>query len=74
MLCRRRIFWDVRLGSIDPEAHAAWVIVRVLTEGDWDDAKALFRLYGHKRIRDVVRATRDVPRERLALWSRYFGE
>lgn len=72
-LCKKRLFWDTDPERVDPEREASWVIPRVLTEGDLEDAKTLFRLYGPARIREVVRTTRSVPRARLALWDFYFA-
>lgn len=45
------LFHDVRLEDIDPEAHAAFVIARVLDGGTLRSVRALLRFYGRERLR-----------------------
>jgi len=45
------LFWDARPGSIDAEAHAPYVIARVLSLGRLPQVRALEKFYGADRLR-----------------------
>lgn len=49
------LFHDVRPEDIDAEAHAAFVIARVLDHGTLRSVRALLRYYGRDRIRRFFR-------------------
>jgi hypothetical protein len=67
------LFEDVRVGEIEPERHAAFVIGRVLERGTMRSVAALMRYYGRGRIvaffREEGRASVS-PRTR-SLWARH---
>jgi hypothetical protein len=68
------LFHDVRLEDIDPDAHAAFVMARVLDHGTLRSVRALLRFYGRDRIRDFFReggAARVSPRT-VPLWTAFF--
>jgi hypothetical protein len=48
------LFHDARTEDVDPEAHAAFVIERVLDRGTLRSVGALLRYYGRDRIRRVL--------------------
>jgi len=67
------LFHDTRAQDIDPEAHAAFVIERVLDRGTLRSVGALLRYYGRDRIRAFLReggiervSVRTVP-----LWTAF---
>jgi hypothetical protein len=67
------LFHDTRLADIDPEAHAAFVIERVLERGTMRSVRALVHSYGQDRLRQFLRdggASRISPRT-LRLWQLY---
>ena len=72
---RERLFHDVAPESIDPEAHASFVIERTLDLGTMRSVAALVRYYGRDGIRDflVAGGCRRVSRRTWALWSTYLG-
>jgi hypothetical protein len=60
----RTLFWDADPAGIEEEAHASWVIARVLSHGTWRTVRALLRHYGRERIRRffVVAPGRSIRR------------
>ena len=49
-----QLFWDVDPDSIDPEAHADFLIVRVMERGTLDDVRATWYYYGADRIKAAL--------------------
>jgi hypothetical protein len=49
------LFHDVRVEDINPDAHAAFVIARVLDHGTARSVRALLRHYGRDRVRAFFR-------------------
>jgi hypothetical protein len=69
------IFHDTRIDSIDPDAHAAFVIARVLDRGTMRSVAALVRTYGEDRLRTFFLdggVGRVSPRT-ARLWQAYLG-
>lgn len=69
------LFHDVRASDVDGDAHADFVIARVLERGTMRSVRALYRYYGAPRIREFFArggADRVSPRTR-ALWLDHFG-
>lgn len=46
------LFWDADVSKIDWEAHASYVIERVLTRGSISDWSEIKRFYGMERIKN----------------------
>lgn len=67
------LFHDVRPEDVDPEAHAAFVIARVLDRGTLRSVGALLRYYGRERIRDFFRqgGVARVSRRTVPLWAAF---
>jgi len=67
------LFHDVRAEQIDPEAHAPFVIARVLDRGTLRSVRALLRFYGEDRIRSFFRqgGTDRVSRRTVPLWAAF---
>ena len=65
------LFHDTRAGDIDPVAHSAFVIARVLDRGSLRSVAALRRLYGLEGIRSFLLdgGAFQVSRRTLALWT-----
>ncbi len=78
MLPRRvaRLFHNYRAENMDLERHAELVILTVLRDGDWDDHRWLFGVYGRERVAKVVREDLDGLRTLSPsvanFWSIYF--
>lgn len=67
------LFDDVPAGAIDPRAHSAFVIARVLDRGTFRSVGALVRTYGLERIRAFLRegGAFQVSRRTAALWASF---
>lgn len=67
------LFDDVPTGEIDPRAHSAFVIARVLDRGTLCSVAALVRTYGLERIRAFFRDGRafQVSPRTTALWASF---
>lgn len=68
------VFHDTRVDDIDPEAHAPFVIERVLDHGTISSVRALLHFYGRDRIRSFFLEggiDRVAPRTR-PLWTAFF--
>jgi hypothetical protein len=67
------LFHDTRAQDIDPEAHAAFVIERVLDRGTLRSVGALLRYYGRDRIRSFLRegGTERVSKRTVPLWAAF---
>ncbi|MBX5464887.1 MAG: nucleotidyl transferase AbiEii/AbiGii toxin family protein [Clostridia bacterium] len=66
-----RLFWDVPEEAIDWEAHAEWVIARVLERGTPEELEACIRQYGWARVERVALHQRGLPDHIRAFWSWY---
>ena len=66
-----RLFDDVNIADIDPEAHADFIIARVLDRGTMPSVSALLAAYGRQRIRSFFceGGARQVSRRTQALWK-----
>ena len=69
------LFEDVRPGDVDPEAHAEFVIARVLDRGTMRSVAALVRYYGKERVADFFRGegARQVSPRTVPLWRAYLN-
>ena len=67
---RQSLFWDVDPSTIDPEKNAKYVIERILEFGTNDEVRWMWSYYPHDSIKDRVKNSRGVLREKTkALWS-----
>jgi hypothetical protein len=64
------LFEDVRREDVDPNAHADFVIARVLDRGTMRSVAALVRYYGKERIAEFFRegGARQVSPRTVPLW------
>ena len=69
------LFRDVRPEDVDPEAHASFVIARVLDDGTVRSVGALLRYYGADRLRTFFRegGARRVSRRTVPLWAAFLA-
>ena len=66
------LFWDVRVGEVDPEKHAPWLVRRVLEYGDWPDWQMLVQHYGRDRLSCIVTSLRTLDPKALAFCEVWF--
>jgi hypothetical protein len=69
------LFWDHPLGSIDTEAHAFFVLERVLEYGSLEAARWALATYGSRRLEEFLRrrGVRVLSRKTLSLWTVLLG-
>lgn len=53
---RKWLFWDADLARLDVEAHAEYVLGRVLERGRLEDVRWVVSIYGFDRIHDFFRS------------------
>jgi hypothetical protein len=49
-----RLFWDVDVKALDPEQHEAFILARVLCEGDWQTVRAVRAEVGDGALRALL--------------------
>lgn len=53
----KRLFWDIDISKFDNIKNQRLIIERVISMGDLQDIKTLFRFYGAETIRqEIIRA------------------
>jgi hypothetical protein len=69
------LFWDCRPETIDPDAHAPFVLERVLEYGSLAAVRWAVGQYGPQRIRAFLRnrGRRTLTRKTLAFWTMILG-
>ena len=68
----KALFWDVQIDSLDIEAHARFIIERVVSRGNLADWNLLKRIYGKKRIKQEALAIRSLDKKSVSFLSVYF--
>jgi hypothetical protein len=69
------LFWDCRPEAVDPQAHAPFVLERVLEYGSLAGARWALRTYGIERITSFLRTrgVRTLSRKTLSFWTVLLG-
>ncbi|NBV76858.1 hypothetical protein EBR66_01700 [bacterium] len=67
------LFWDVDRATLGTEAHADFIIRRVLMFGDLEDVKWVVGQYGVEKVRDVAQTARDLDSRSRAFWTAHFA-
>ena len=70
------LFWDVELAQLDVNAHADYILGRVLERGRIDDVSWALRFYGERRIHSFLRERprAELSARTLAFWRAFFRE
>ncbi len=68
----KELFWDVDFENINWEQNAPFVIERVLSEGKWENFKAILKYYGASRIKGIIVKLRYIENRTLHFCSVYF--
>lgn len=72
----RPLFHNYRADCIDTVRDTRWIILTILSRGDWDQLRWLFSTYGWQRVEVVVRddmaGLQTLPRSVANLWSVVF--
>jgi len=69
------LFWDCRPDRLDPEAHASFILERILEYGSLASVRWALEVYGAARIKEFLigRGLRTLSRKTLAFWTLILG-
>lgn len=67
-----RLLWDVDPNTIDLDAHAPFIVERVLNLGDHIALKWVWQKYGRNAIYDTVINSRKLSLKTARCWQNYF--
>ena len=67
------LFWDVDPAQVDPEAHAGFLIPRIMDRGTMADVEAAWGAYGPDRVREVLLRARSLNKKTIAFFAAQFG-
>lgn len=62
----QNLFWDADISAIDVQAHAGYIVARVLEYGRFEDWRRLVSFYGMKRIVAEAKDVRSLNPKSLA--------
>lgn len=68
----KNLFWDTDLKDIDEEAHAHFIIKRIVHRGTFEDWKIIRKHYGMNRLKNEIINIRDMDKKSLSLFSLIF--
>ena len=69
----KHLFWDVDPARLDPEAHARFLIVRVVERGRRQDVRYIWEYYGDTRIREALLSAPSLGRHTIAFFANQFN-
>ncbi|HAS00107.1 MAG: hypothetical protein US57_C0011G0045 [Candidatus Moranbacteria bacterium GW2011_GWC2_37_73] len=71
---KQSLFWDVDLGTIDPQTHKTFIVKRILSMGDIDDLNWAFQLYGAEILREIfLKSIDQFDAKSRNFWKVYFN-
>jgi hypothetical protein len=65
----RPFFWDIDIGSFDPQAHPEYTIERVLEWGDSGAVAWLEEQFSEEQIKDVIRTNKRLSPKSANFWA-----
>lgn len=68
-----QLFWDVDPDAVDPEAHADFLIVRVMERGTHENVRAAWSYYGASKIQAALLAAPALSPKTIAFFANQFG-
>ena len=69
---RPDLFWDVDVGTIDPQKNAQYIIERILDFGNDRDVRWMAYYYPRATIKRIVQKSRVIHGKSKNLWSLVF--
>jgi len=70
----KELFWDTKASTVDFDAHALYVVERVVTRGRLDDWKQIVEFYGQDRLKEIALRIKQADSKTLNFLSIYFDE
>lgn len=69
----RTLFWDTDINRVDPDAHASFIVERVLSRGKLEDFKNILAFYGKEKVGQLATKLRYLDKITLAFCISYFN-
>ena len=66
------LFWDVDHKSVDPEANASFLIIRVMERGTSQEVRSTWAYYGAARIKETLLAAPSLSEKTIAFFANQF--
>jgi len=66
------LFWDVSRSSVDPEAHAVFLICRVMERGTSGDVRLVWKHYGETKVKDALVKAPALSRKTIHFFANQF--
>lgn len=66
---RPELFWDVDFSNLDLDAHAAFVITRVMERGTRQEARAVWNYFGEETIKNHLTAARYLSPKTISYFA-----
>jgi hypothetical protein len=70
----RSLFWDVDYDTVDLDAHAPFIVERVLNRGHMEDFRAILKHYGNEKLKEIALRIRYLDKKALSFCVAFFGE
>lgn len=67
------LFWDVDCDRIDPEAHARFLICRIMDRGTREDVRVAWFYYGGERIREALLVAPSLGSKTISFFANQFA-
>jgi len=69
------LFWDCRPETVDTEAHAAFIMERILDYGTLAGVRWVLETYGDGRVKAFLRSrgARTLSRKTVSFWTMLLG-
>jgi hypothetical protein len=63
------LFWDVNRDQLDVSLHADFIIKRILSQGDIEDAHFMFENYSNEKVTEVLSSMRGLDQKSYNFWT-----
>ncbi|HKK18112.1 MAG TPA: hypothetical protein VJ952_05465 [Opitutales bacterium] len=67
------LFWDVDRDSVDVEAHARFLITRIMERGTREDVRAAWSFYGPDRVREELTQAPSLSKKTISFFANQFS-
>lgn len=67
------LFWDVNRDSVDAEAHADYLIWRIMERGTQADVRSAWVYYGEGRIRQALMEAPSLTAKTMSFFANQFA-
>lgn len=68
-----RFFWDTDPDGIEVQAHATYIIERLMEVGDMGASRWMLAAFSREKIVSVLKTTRSLTPKSAHFWALYFN-